>query len=215
MTEIEPSLVRPSPEPRSAIAQIARIAAWAVALGLLIQLLVLAAKTSAGAGVPAAAFATDVAGGIAWSVVVCTGAAIGVSLLRTSAAAAGLVAALFAPVAVAASKAANQLVAAAVSAVGKPTAVSLVGLAATKAAEYGLLGFLLAHLAGKGVARAGPYLGAGASVGLVFGALALWLKTGAGAAAAELAATAVNEILFPIGCAALVYVGAVVARAAR
>lgn len=214
MTELDPSAVDPAPGEDSALARVARIAVWAVALGFVMQLLVLAAKTAAGADIPAATFAADVAGGVAWSTIVCAGAAIGVTTMRASAAAAGLIAALFAPIAVAASKAANQMVAAAVSAAGKPAAVSLIGLAATKAVEYGLLGYLLAHLARKGVARPAPYLGSGAAVGLVFGAIALSLKSFAGAGAAELAATAVNELIFPIGCAAVVYGGVAVAQAA-
>lgn len=215
MTEHRQSASDPARETGRALETIARIAALAVCLGFFVQLAVLGAKSLAGASVPMAAFAADVAGGVAWSTVVCAGTAIGVSLLRANAVAAGFAAALFAPLAVAASKAANQIVASSLVAASKPAAVSFVGLAATKSVEYGLLGFLLAALAKKGVAKPAPYLGAGAAAGLVFGGLALWLKSLAGAAPVELAATAVNEMLFPVGCAAVVYVGAVVARAAR
>ncbi|RXF73260.1 hypothetical protein [Hansschlegelia zhihuaiae] len=200
---------------RSALARIGTVAALAILLGVGVQALVLAAKILAGGEPSLAGVLADAAAGVAWATVVCAGAAIGVSISRAPAIAAGLIAALFAPLAVAAAKAANQVMTAAIGVVGKPAAASLVAISAVKAVEYGLLGFLLASLARRGAETAGPYLGAGAAVGLVFGAGVLALKSGAGAAAAELAATAINEIVFPIGCAAVVYAGAVASRAMR
>ncbi|GLK67661.1 hypothetical protein [Hansschlegelia plantiphila] len=199
----------PSDDP--ALKKLATLAVLAVALGFAVQVAVLAAKLAAGGPFPGIAFAADVAGGVAWSGIVCLGAGIGTALYPLRASLAGLVAALFAPVAVAVSKAANQVVASAIRAVDQPAAASLIGLAAVKAVEYGLLGFLLATLAARG-AKLPAFLGTGAAVGLTFGAAALALRWG-GAPAAELAATAVNEMVFPVGCAAVVYAGTVVGGA--
>jgi hypothetical protein len=205
----------PAPEPAAILSRVARLAALAIALGFLVQALVLAAKLAAGATVPLAALALDVASGIAWSVVVCLGTGLGVAVMRAGPATAAAIAALFAPLAVAASKAANQMMATAIGAVGKPAALSIVALAGLKAFEYGLLGYLLARLARGGETRLGPYGLTGLGVGLVFAGIALAIRLTAGAAPlAEIAALAVNEAVFPAGCAAVVYVGVLAARAA-
>lgn len=200
-------------EGASALRKLATLALLAVALGFVIQILVLGAKLAAGGPFPGVAFAADIAGGVAWSSVVCLGAGVGTALIRAQAAVASAIAAVFAPVAVAASKAANQIVSAAIGAVDKPGAVSLVGLAATKAIEYAILGFALATLARAGQNRVVPYLSVGAGVGLPFAAIALGLRWGT-APTPALVGTAVNEVFFPIGCAAVVYAG-VIAGASR
>jgi hypothetical protein len=196
----------------SAAVRLARVAAFAVALGVAVQALVLAARLTAGAEPSLLSFLADAAAGVAWATIVCTGAGLGVAAARLPAVA-GLVAALFAPLAVAAAKATNQVMTAAIGATGKPAAASLVAIASVKAVEYGLLGFALASLARRGAATPGPYLAAGLAVGLTFGAGVLALKLSAGAPMAELAGTAVNEIVFPVGCALVVYAGAILGRA--
>lgn len=203
------------PDAASIFARVAFVAALGVALGFGMQLFLLSIKMAAGAMPPAAALAADIAGGIAWGSIVCAGTAVGVSLARAKAIVCGMIAGLFAPLAVAASKAVNQIVASAVGAVGQPAALTTVALAATKAVEYGLLGFLLATLAKRGATRLAPYVGVGAAVGLVFAAIALALRMSSGATAVQLASLAVNEALFPIGCSAAVYAGVVVARLAK
>jgi hypothetical protein len=201
----------PAPPDPSPLRPLATLAALAVVLGFAVQVAVLAAKLAAGGPFPGIAFAADLASGVAWSGIVCLGAGIGTALFRIRAGLSGLIAALFAPLAVAASKAANQIVSAAIGAATKPDAASLVGLAALKAVEYGLLGFLLATLAARG-ARLSAFLGTGAGIGLTFAAAALALRW-SGSPAAELAATAVNEAAFPVGCAAVVYAGMMAGRA--
>lgn len=204
----------PPPIDAQALRRIAVVAALAVALGLVVQALVVVAKFAFDGMPGPAALAANVAGGVTWSVLVCAGAAIGTSIARVGAFASAVVAALFAPLAVAASRAASQTLSAAIGAAAKPAAGSLIALAALKSVEYGLLGFLLATLAQRGVARIGPYLGAGAAIGVVFGAVAIALRAATGVPVAELAATAVNEIAFPIGCAGVVYAGVIASRAA-
>lgn len=198
------------------LARIGQIAALSVALGFAVQLVVLAAKLAAGAYAPGVLVAIDVASGVAWSVVVCVGTAIGVSLFRAQAALAGVAAAVFAPLGVAAAKAANQSMSAAIGVIGKQAAVPLVAIAGLKAVEYAILGFILATLARRGAALIRPYLFTGLGVGVVFAAAALALRlTAATASTAEIASLAVNETLFPIGCAAVVYVGQMIGRARR
>lgn len=212
MAALAPDL--PPAGPALSASRLAALAALAVALGFAVQALVLAAKVLTGASVPGLVFAVEVAAGVAWSTLVCLGASIGLALFRAKAALAGLVSALFAPLGVAAAKAANQSLSAAIGLADKPAALPLIGLASLKAAEYAVLGYALARLAQRGTDRLGPYAGTGLAVGVAFGGAALALRLLAGLAPPpELAALAVNEIVFPVGCAAVVYVGQTLARA--
>jgi hypothetical protein len=202
-----------SPEQTSPAQRIAGLAALSVALGFGVQALVLAAKMLAGAYVPQAVLLVDVASGVAWSVVVCLGTSLGVTAARGRTALAGLVAALFAPLAVAAAKAANQAMAAAIGIILKPGVVPLVALAGLKSLEYGVLGYLLARLSFRDEDRLRPYVLTGLGIGLLFGAAALGLRLWAGTAtAADIAAAAINEAVFPVGCAAVVYAGRMMGR---
>jgi len=204
----------PAEEPADALRRIAALAALAVALGFGVQALVVVAKLLVGGYVARPLLPLDIASGVAWSVVVCLATGIGVSVLRAGPAVSGLIAALFAPVAVAAVRAANQVMSAAIGVIGKPAAVSLVTLAGLKAVEYGLLGFLLARLARSGETRFARFAATGLGVGVAFAGAALWIRLHAGTApAAEIAALAVNEVVFPAGCAAVVYVGRMMSRA--
>jgi hypothetical protein len=201
------------PQQTGPVQRLAGIAALAVALGFGVQALVLVAKMLAGGYVPQAVLLVDVASGVAWSAVVCLGTSLGVTAARDRTAVAGLVAALFGPLAVAAAKAANQAMAAAIGIILKPGVVPLVALAGLKSLEYGVLGYLLARLAARDEPRLKPYALTGLAVGLLFGAAALGLRLWAGTATpADIAAAAVNEAVFPVGCAAVVYVGRMMGR---
>lgn len=85
--------------------------------------------------------------------------------------------------------------------------VSPLLIVALKAAEYAVLGAVLGKLSrdGRGVKA---YLGSGALAGLTFGTVIVTVVTQAASAPATLAAAlprAINEVLFPIGCAFVLY----------
>ncbi len=69
--------------------------------------------------------------------------------------------------------------------------------------------------------RPEPYLGAGAAVGIAFGGLVTVLTARAAAVSGapltdlRLAATVVNEVLFPAGCALVIFVGQEVGRSLK
>jgi hypothetical protein len=209
---------RRAEEARRQIRFIALVAILAVGLGFIMQALILFAKTQAGAKVPGAMLVADVAQGVTWSVFVCTGVAIGVSIGRARKALAGLIGFLFAPLGVAVAKASQRAVLAALSAAEQPMAVPLVTVGLIRAVEYGMLAWLLAALSEREVARALPYLGVGTTIGVVFGtALTLLtrnaiLAQGLEPTLAQIAGTAVNEIGTPIGCAVLIFIGQIVSR---
>lgn len=78
-------------------------------------------------------------------------------------------------------------------------------LALLKGLEYGVLGALLGWIGRRGKPRVAAYGVAGLGVGLVFGSAVLALTAAPPASAAVSPEWAVNELLFPLGCALVVF----------
>ena len=198
--------------------RIAVIAMLAVLLGFTMQGLILGAKLLAGGPFPGTKLFVDLTQGITWSVLICAGVGIGTAIMKVRAALAGLIAALFAPIALAVAKSAQKVVASAIGVVDQPAALSLVTIRGLRALEYGILGWALASLVQKEAKGAPAYLCTGSAVGIVFGgaiaALGYHAASLAGQtpAAAQIAASLVNEIVSPIGCALVIYCGQLIGR---
>lgn len=204
--------------PRRAIRHLAAIALMAVGVGFLAQGLILAGKLSGGAPWPGLALFADLAQGITWSALICVGVGIGASLGKHRAALAGIFAALCAPLAIALAKAAQRVVASLIDVAVNPAILSLATIGTLRALQYGILGWLLAWLVQRGETRPAPYVGSGAAVGVVIGGAILFISAGVAEqsgqvfGAPQMVASIVNDILFPIGCAAVIYVGQFVGR---
>lgn len=202
-----------------ALRKLALIALMSVALGLAIQFLIIVARMLADGPWRGIALVADAAQGVTWALLVCTGVGIGTSIMRARAQIVGLLGALFAPVAVAAAKGSQSFVTSVLELPDQQAILSVGTVGFVRAAEYAVLGFLLGTLARRGEARLSRYLGGGALVGLVMGggvmALTAWTAAGAGIAygGPQIAVGIVNEVLFPIGCALVVYGGQLVGRA--
>jgi hypothetical protein len=140
------------------------------------------------------------------------------TIAKTRRALAGFLSALFAPIALSVAKAAQKVVADAIGVVDQPGALSLVTISTLRAVEYGILGWLLASLVQKDIRDAGPYLATGTAVGLALGgtiaALGYYAASvnGMSPSTAQISATLVNEIVSPIGCAFVIYLGQLVGR---
>lgn len=200
------------------VRRVATIALLAVLLGFAMQGLILGAKLLAGGPLPGTKLFVDLTQGVTWSLLVCAGVGIGTSIMKIRAALAGLVAALFAPIALAVAKSAQKVMASAIGVADQPAALSLVTISAMRAVEYGILGWVLASLVQKEVKSASAYLGAGCIIGIVFGGAIAALGYhaaslgGQSLGSAQVAASLVNEIVSPIGCALVIYCGQLVGR---
>lgn len=128
------------------VRKIVTIAWLAIPLGFAMQALVLSARASAGGQLPGIRFLADLVQGISWSVLVCFGVSMGTVLVKLRAALAGILAAICTPVAIGAANAGQKMIAASLGAAGQPAAVPLVVIAALKAVEYGVLGWLLGRM---------------------------------------------------------------------
>jgi hypothetical protein len=207
---------QPQPEAAAAVSRIALVALLSVALGFVMQGAVIG-LTLWGGGLAGSALASA-AGGVSWAVLVCTGLGVATLLTRGRPLLAGLLAALIAPTSLALAKACQKVVAGWLGAAQSQAVLSLGTVSLLRAVEYGLLGWLLGRLVARGKERAAPYLAAGVLTGVVFGGAITVLNwyaasvAGTPLTAAKLASTVVNEMVFPVGCAVVIYLGLAVRR---
>lgn len=191
-------------------ATVLRVVWMSIVLGLSIEGLLLAVAAGYGVLGSLKPFAADLAQKISWSVIVCAGIAIGTVVAKARSVAMGLLGLFAAPsgfyLARALHKGASQ-------ALDLPDAAvmvvpSVLVLALIKATEYGVLGAAVGWFGSRRQGGLWTHLGIGLAVGAVFGGLTIYLVI-AGAAqpptAAVLAARVVNEIVFPVGCALVLY----------
>ncbi|MBL8766813.1 MAG: hypothetical protein JNL94_05600 [Planctomycetes bacterium] len=173
--------------------------AWlAVALGIVVQLVLLALKASP----ITREWAAELAGKISWSVLVCSALAVARALSGAAQSAMGLAGLLGAPIAATAAKVVQKSTASALGLADTSALVPLV-FVGTRAVEYLVLGILLARLARRPDAGLFHYARTGLVVGAVFGAILAWTKT-------DLTTTivlslVVNELMFPVGCSLALY----------
>jgi hypothetical protein len=204
--------------PLLSVRGIATIAGLAIALGFVMQGLILAAKLASGGSLPGAQLLLDVVQGVTWSFLVCLGLGIGTAIAKARPLLPGVMGLVCAPLAIGAAKASQQVVASLLDTVGQPAALSLAATAGLKSVEYGVLGWLLGLLAQKQVVRLTPYLLSGSVIGLVFGggiaALShhVALAKGLDPTLPQIVGSVVNEVVFPIGCSLVIYVGQLIGR---
>ncbi len=202
---------------RAAIYNVAIVAVLAAGLGMSMHALVGVLRLADGVILSEALVIAGLVGSVAWSVVVCTGVAIAMSIGKARTVLVGALAVLFAPVALAAAKAAEKVMLAVMDAAGQPALLSIGTVGVVRALEYGLLAMILTMLTERRAVRFMPYATAGLAVGVAFGGLlaGLTLLAGAPATPADVAVLLVKEIGSPLGCALVIFVGQMVTRSFR
>jgi hypothetical protein len=183
-------------------------AAWmAILLGLLVQLAVFGAKTGAGAKVPGLQLVVDIASGVAWSVIVCGGVAIGTVASKSAPRLMGVLGLISAPLAFAAAKGAQRGVAWILGQPMEQITNLTYQIGGAKTLEYALLGFVLGTLIRTPRSTLPNHTIVGLLFGALFAAIILWLNFAAGGQIPmpKIAATAANEFIFPIGCSLVIY----------
>jgi hypothetical protein len=204
-----------------ALRHLALIAILGIGLGLFMQALIVTARLLSGGILPSAAIVADISQSVTWSALVCTGVAIGMSIGKARHALAGIVAGLFAPLALATAKGAQKFVLALIDVVEQPTLLSVQTLGLVRAVEYGLLAWLLTLLSERKNRRLLAYAGIGALVAAIFGGGVSAFTLNAQFAADKppslpgILSLLINELGAPIGCALVIYVGQLVAINAR
>lgn len=194
-----------------------RVAWMATLLGLVLDVLVFVAAATAGQAGDARPFAADLVQKVSWGVIVCVAVALGSAATSFRSQLMGLLGLLAAPfalnVAGALHRAASQAIALTAASAAGPSPWVVGGL---KGLEYGLLGLAVGWIERRPWGGLAAHAAVGLAAGLVFGGALVYLRAQAGpATAADLAAAAINEVLFPVGCALILFTAEALGRRAR
>jgi hypothetical protein len=199
---------RQAPEQRLRAAEAARVVLLSVGLALLLEMLQVALAAATGTEYGPSKAARDTILKVPWAIVVCLALWFAI---RTgggrplTVAVVGLVAA---PIASLLARSSAEMARALAAAAEPAAAPSPLVVAATKGVEYACLALLLLWLGRRTWSTALHHAGAGLVTGLVFGGVLLGLTALVSAdafSAGGLGAFAVNELLFPVGCALIVF----------
>jgi hypothetical protein len=198
--------------PSSPWATLLRIAWLAILLGLLLQLTVLLVAAGLGAATNSRTLLAETLRTVSWSLLVCVGVALGRVAAKGRLPLEGVTGLLAAPLALTAANAVQKGVAEAVDAAGVPAGPAPVWVLAIKAAEYSALGLALEWVGRRAWHSALGHLGVGLLVGVIFGGVFLTVVVQSGPtplSTPALVTKGLNELLFPIGCALVVFIAEV------
>jgi hypothetical protein len=175
-------------------------------IGVEFMLVVVAAIFSETAG--AKPIVADAVQKVSWSVLVCSGIALGTAAARSvRAATMGVLGLLSAPLAFAVAKAAHKAVSQGLGLDVAPGPSPLV-LATLKGLEFAFLGAAVGWLSTKAWAGIREHLLVGLAAGVVFGGAIIAYTMGSATAtpeAVKIAALLANELMYPIGCAVILF----------
>ena len=189
--------------------------AWlAILLGLLLQLALLLAGAGFGIFAGLRPLVAETARNVGWSVLVCTGVAVGRGAAKGRPPLMGIAGLLAAPLALTVANTIQKGIAAALSIPGAAGTSSLWVLA-LKAAEYGCLAAALGWIGRQAWAGAPAYGAAGLLAGIVFGGAVLTVVAQSAPiplSPAALMVKGVNELVFPVGCSLVIFAADVLGK---
>ena len=204
-------MLRPKP-PSGPWATLLRVAWLAIVLGLLLQLALQLVATGFGAAAGSRALIAETLRNVSWSLLVCVGVALGRVAAKGRMPLEGITGLLAAPLALTAANAIQKGVAEAVNAAGVPAGPPPLWVLAIKAAEYGCLGLALEWIARRAWGSALGHLAVGLMTGVVFGGVFLTVVVQSAPTplpTPALVTRGLNELLFPVGCALVVFIAEV------
>ena len=181
-------------------------AAWlAILLGMAMEgLLLLTTGLGAGSWLPVA----DLVKNVSWSVFVCVGLAVGTAASKARVPIMGALGLFTAPLAFEASRALHKGTLEALSVAGGPETLSPYLVAVLKGLEYGALGIVIGWVGKRSWGGAAAHASAGLAVGVLFGGTILGLMYSSSPQVpqtADLLSKGLNEVLFPVGCALVLF----------
>jgi len=192
--------------PQRAVSRVLTVVWMAIMLGIVVQVLVLLGKTWAGAPFPGIKWLPDLLNGVTWAVFVCAGVVLGSLASRARSAVMGVLGLISAPIAFSLAKGLQRGVQSAMDAPVDKITPALFMICGVKAVEYACLGAVVGWLLGRSASRAIHFAIAGALAGVVFGSMTVWITANlAKAKPPALVGAAINELIFPIGCALVIY----------
>jgi hypothetical protein len=190
-------------------ATLLRIAWLAILLGLLLQLALLLVAAGFGKDISPRPLLAETLKTVSWSLLVCVGVALGRVAAKGQVPLEGVTGLLAAPLALTAANTVQKGVAEAIDAAGVPAGPTPLWILAIKAAEYACLGLALNWVGRRAWHSALGHLAVGLMIGVVFGGLFLAVVAQTAPtplSTPSLLARGVNELLFPVGCALVVFI---------
>jgi hypothetical protein len=185
-----------------------RVAWLAILLGLAMEFLLVLASSFGGALGDLGPLVADLVKNVSWSVFVCVGLAVGTAVVQARVPVMGFLGLISAPIAFGISRAVHK---AAVQALEIDTSgaedLSPLVVVAIKGLEYGCLGLAVGWVSQRPWGGALAHLGVGLLIGLVFGGSEIAYATGGTfqLSTANFLSAAVYEVLFPVGCAMVLF----------
>ena len=185
-------------------------AAWlSIVLGIVVECAVLMTRAAAGAAPILVQTIAEFASSVTWAVIVCTGISLGSAAARHRERMMGLIGLLCAPFAWALAKGVQHGTLVMLDAPADKLGVAVVQVGALKTVEYTLLALAVASLVRRRQSTLVQYFLVGLVIGVVFGAaivgVNVWHAPGRTLPWARLLGLSVNEIVFPIGCVAVLH----------
>ena len=185
-------------------------AAWlAILLGVVMEALLLLFAAGFGIFPGLETIATDLVRQVSWSTFVCVGLAIGTAVSQARVPLMGIIGVLAAPLAFSISRSLHQGTVKALEIAGAGSDTTpVLALALLKALEYGCLGAAIGWVGGRSWGGLGAHVAAGLVIGIVFGSAIVTLAYSTAPeplATPDLVSRGVNEILFPVGCALVLF----------
>jgi hypothetical protein len=193
-------------------ATLLRVAWLAILLGLVLQLALLLVAAGFGTAPSPGPLLSETLKTVSWSLLVCVGVALGRVAAKGRMPLEGVTGLLAAPLALTAANTVQKGVAEAVDAAGVPAGPAPLWVLAIKAAEYGALGLALEWVGRRAWGSALGHLAVGLLTGVVFGGvfLAVVVQTApTPLSTPALLAKGLNELMFPVGCALVVFIAEV------
>ena len=193
-----------------------RVGWLAVLLGLTIEIILVLLAAGFGTLKGGCPVLADLVQKISWSVIVCVGIAVGTMAQKARGPLMGLAGLLAAPLAFVAARSLHKgaLAALGVAAAAGPVP-SLILIGAIKGLQYASFGLALNWVEKKPWGKLAAYLATGLAVGVVFGGTILALIIQAAPQMPPfpvLVSSATNEVLFPVGCALVIYVSKIMKK---
>jgi hypothetical protein len=204
-------------QPASSLgATLLRVAWLAIILGLVMEVLLLVLGGALGDVLGLKPLVADLVRSVSWSVFVCVGLAVGTAVAKARIPLMGFLGLLSAPLAFEASRVFHKgtLEALAVAGGGGGGDLSPLLIAAIKGLEYGCLGLGVGWVSQRPWGGALAHVAVGLLVGLVFGGAEIALAAGATPppSTADLFSEGLNEVLFPVGCALVLFSATVLGK---
>jgi hypothetical protein len=197
-------------------ATLLRVAWLAIILGLVMEVLLLALGGALGDALGLKPLAAELVRSVSWSVFVCVGLAVGTAVAKARMPLMGFLGLLSAPLAFEASRVLHKgtLEALAVAGSGGGGEVSPLLVAVIKGLEYGCLGLGVGWVSQRPWGGALAHVAVGLLVGVVFGGAEIALAAGATPppSTTDLFSEGLNEILFPVGCALVLFSATVLGK---